>query len=359
MTSPTGDPGVPFARQAGGRDASGADAGDAFGDDVYLESGATLRRPVDPFPGTSNLPAPARLTVGIVSAGRVGTAMGEALEKAGHVVGAVVARSTASRRRVAERLPDSEILGLGAVVARSELLLLSVPDTELPGVIDQIADSGALRPGTIVAHTAGAHGVGILAPLTARGALGLALHPAMTFVGTAEDTARLTNACFAVTAEDAVGEAIASSLVLEMGGEPVRIAESDRTLYHAALAHGANHLIALVSDAVAALNAAIDHSGRDAATVDGHGARLAERILAPLVKASLNNVLELGPAALTGPVARGDSAAVRRHLDALRAIRGGDGEHGIAESYRTMARRAAETTDAPRALLDLLEGRSA
>ncbi|MEO9327984.1 Rossmann-like and DUF2520 domain-containing protein [Gordonia aurantiaca] len=359
MTSPTGDPGVPFARRPGGDDAFGSDAGDAFGDDVHLDSGATLRRRVDPFPGTSNLPTPARLTVGIVSAGRVGTALGEALEKAGHVVGAVVARSSASRARAAERLPDSEIRDLDAVIARSELLLVSVPDTELPGVVAQVADSGAMRPGTIVAHTAGAHGVGILAPVTARGALGLALHPAMTFVGTAEDTARLTNACFAVTADDPVGEAIASSLVLEMGGEPVRIAESDRTLYHAALAHGANHLIALISDAVAALNAAIDHSGRDAATVDGNAGRLAERILAPLVRASLNNVLDLGPSALTGPVARGDAEAVRRHLAALRAIRGGDGEHGIAESYRMMARRAADATDAPRALLDLLEGRSA
>ncbi|MDV6311592.1 Rossmann-like and DUF2520 domain-containing protein [Gordonia amicalis] len=355
MTSPIGDPGVPFARQAGGDDASGTHAGhslgssaeDAFGDRPY---------PVhpDPFPGTSNLPAPARLTVGIVSAGRVGTALGEALEKAGHVVGAVVARSAESRARATQRLPDSEILDLGAVVARSELLLVSVPDAQLSAVIDEIAASGSLRPGTIVAHTAGAQGVDILAPVTSRGALGLALHPAMTFVGTAEDTARLTNACFAVTAADPVGEAIASSLVLEMGGEPVRIAEADRTLYHAALAHGANHLIALISDAVAALNAAIDHSGRDVATVDGSGARLAERILTPLVTASLSNVLELGPSALTGPVARGDAAAVRRHLAALRAV---PGERGIAEAYRTMARRAAARTDAPAALLDLLEGR--
>ncbi|SDU81390.1 Rossmann-like and DUF2520 domain-containing protein [Gordonia westfalica] len=350
MTSPTGDPGVPFARQTGGDDAVGSHADSAFGDRPY---------PVhpDPFPGTSNLPAPARLTVGIVSAGRVGTALGEALEKAGHVVGAVVARSAQSRERVAQRLPDSEILELDAVVARSELLLVSVPDAELTAVIDEIAESGSLRPGTIVAHTAGAQGVDILTPVTARGALGLALHPAMTFVGTAEDTARLTNACFAITAADPVGEAIASSLVLEMGGEPVRIAEADRMLYHAALAHGANHLIALISDAVASLNAAIDHSGRDVATVDGSGARLAERILTPLVTASLSNVLDLGPSALTGPVARGDAEAVRKHLVALRALPGGAGDHGIAEAYRTMARRAAERTDAPADLLDLLEER--
>lgn len=181
----------------------------------------------------------------------------------------------------------------------------------------------------------------------------------MTFVGTDDDTARLPQACFGVTAADEVGLAIASALVLEMGGEPVRIAEADRTLYHAALAHGANHLVALVSDAVVAMNAAIEggagESGRDAATVDGSSERLAERILAPLLTAALHNVLDLGPAALTGPVARGDAQAVADHLDALRALPGGHRPDAIAEAYRILARRAAAYTDAPAPLLDVLE----
>ncbi|MGV9713038.1 Rossmann-like and DUF2520 domain-containing protein [Gordonia sp. NPDC003424] len=316
----------------------------------------------DALAGVSNLPAPARLTVGIVSAGRVGTAIGEALETAGHIVGAVVARSDASRRRSAARLPDSEILDLGAVVARSELLVLAVPDAELPTVIDDIARSGALRPKTLVAHTAGAKGVGVLAPLSELGALPLAIHPAMTFVGTDEDTSRLRRACFGVTAADEVGFAIAQSLVLEMGGEPVRIAETDRVLYHAALAHGANHLITLICDAVTALNAAIDgtagRSGRDNATVDGGATMLAERILAPLVTASLQNVLEMGSGALTGPVARGDARAVADHLAALRALpkSAGRPDVGIVDAYRVMAARTATRTDAPAELLDVLEG---
>lgn len=345
---------MPSARRAGGDDAfgDGLHPDRPFADEAYPRS-----TPTDPFPGMTNLPAPARLTVGLISAGRVGTALGEALEKAGHVVGAVVARSPESRGRAARRLPDSEILDLDEVVARSELLLVSVPDAALGTVVEQIATSESLRPGTIVAHTAGAHGVAVLQPVADRGGLAIALHPAMTFVGSEDDTARLTNACFAITAADAVGEAIASSLVLEMGGDPVRIAEADRTLYHAALAHGANHLIALISDAVVALNAAIDHSGRDTATVDGHGDRLAERILGPLVAASLRNVLELGPSALTGPVARGDAPAVARHLAALRTVPGGTGPHGIADAYRTLARRAADHTHAPQALIDALEDR--
>ncbi|GAC68124.1 Rossmann-like and DUF2520 domain-containing protein [Gordonia soli] len=336
MTSPTGgsDP-----AHAGRPDAHGTESGDP----AYLD-------------GLSNLPAPARLTVGIVSAGRVGTALGAALEQAGHVVGAVVARSAESRARATLRLPESEILELDAVVARSELLIISVPDARLDSVVADIAATGSLRPNTLVAHTAGARGISALEPLITLGALPLALHPAMTFVGTGDDTARLRHCCFGVTAADEVGFAIAQALVLEMGGEPVRIAEEHRTLYHAALAHGANHLIALVSDAVAALNAAIAPAGDDGrdATVDGNSVLLAERILGPLVTASLQNVLELGPSALTGPVARGDADAVAAHLAALRDIPDGPGRDGIAEAYRTLARRAAARTDAPDDLLDTL-----
>lgn len=300
----------------------------------------------------ASLPQPARLAVGIVSAGRVGTALGQALEAAGHIVGSVVARSTASLERAFHRLPESRILPLPEVVAGAELLIIAVPDHGLPAVVNEIADSGRLRPGAMVLHTAGASGVAVLEPLTRLGAVPMAVHPAMTFVDTAEDTRRLARTCFGITAADEIGYTIAASLVLEVGGEPVRIAEADRTLYHAALAHGANHLIALITDAVTALTAAIDGADHNlaTATVDGDPVRLAERILEPLVTASLRNVLDLGSAALTGPVARGDTAAVAAHLGALAALP----DPGIAEAYRGLARRAAAGTDAPAELLELL-----
>ncbi|MBM7366099.1 Rossmann-like and DUF2520 domain-containing protein [Gordonia hydrophobica] len=300
--------------------------------------------------------APARLRVGIISAGRVGTALGEALASAGHHIVAAGARSPHSVGRAASRLPQARILELPGVVAESQLLLLAVPDTALPTVIDQVA-AARPRPGTIVAHTAGAHGVAILEPLARLGLVTVAMHPAMTFVGTSDDTARLAASCFGITSSDEIGDAIAASLVLEMGGTPVRIAETDRTLYHAALAHGANNLIALITDAVAALDAAIagpDGTGRETATVDGPDAGVAARILGPLVRASLENVLAMGPEALTGPVARDDAATVRRHLAALSALP----DHTLVSGYRALSARAAEQSGAGRELRELLEASS-
>ncbi|MBF6333992.1 Rossmann-like and DUF2520 domain-containing protein [Nocardia transvalensis] len=297
-------------------------------------------------------PAPARLTVGIVSAGRVGSALGVALERAGHIVFGISAISDASRQRARTRLPDSRILPAEQVAARSELLVLAVPDSELADLVAGLATAGVVRPGTIVAHTSGANGIGVLAPLTERGARPLAIHPAMTFTGHDEDIARLGNACFGITAADEVGYAIAQSLVIEMGGEPVRVLEEHRTLYHAALAHGSNHLVTLIVDAVAALRTALAGPGLlGQQVVDDQPNGLAERMLAPLASAALDNALRRGQAALTGPVARGDAAAVAAHLEALAEI-----DPRLAAGYRALSLRTAERARADSDLIELLEG---
>ncbi|MGO4202360.1 DUF2520 domain-containing protein [Rhodococcus sp. TAF43] len=303
--------------------------------------------------GITNGPAPARLTVGIVSAGRVGTAVGAALERVGHIVVACSAVSDASVLRAETRLPDTEILPVPDVAARAELLILAVPDDELAGLINGLAATGAVRPGTIVVHTSGANGIGILEPLTAQGVVPLAIHPAMTFTGHAEDTARLSDACFGITAADDIGYAIGQSLVLEIGGEPVRVREDVRPLYHAALAHGSNHLVTLVVDAVAALRVALEGQelmGQELVGDEPNG--LPERVLQPLLSAALDNALRRGQSALTGPVARGDAAAVAKHLEVLEDV-----DPQLAAGYRALSLRTAQRTGAKPELMEVLDDR--
>jgi predicted short-subunit dehydrogenase-like oxidoreductase (DUF2520 family) len=285
---------------------------------------------------------PARLKVGIISGGRVGTALGQALERAEHVVVACSAISGASRRLTERRLPDTAILPVTEVADSAELLLLAVPDAELPGLVKGLAATGSVRPGTIVVHTSGANGVGVLGPLAECGCVPLAIHPAMTFTGSDEDVARLADTCFGITAADETGYAIAQSLVLEIGGEPFGVREGARTLYHAALAHGSNHLVTLIADALAALRSAL--SGQELLgqpLIDDAPGGLAERILGPLARAALENTLQRGQAALTGPVARGDAAAVAAHLQALDDVNPELAQAYCADSLRTAQRAHA------------------
>jgi predicted short-subunit dehydrogenase-like oxidoreductase (DUF2520 family) len=293
---------------------------------------------------------PARLKVGIISAGRVGTALGVGLERADHVVVACSAISRPSLQRAQRRLPDTPVLPPPDVASSAELLLLAVTDSELAGLVSGLAATSAVRPGTIVAHTSGANGISVLAPLTQQGCIPLAIHPAMTFTGSDEDIARLADTCFGVTAADEVGYAIGQSLVLEMGGEPFYVREDARVLYHAALAHASNHLVTVLSDALEALRAALrgdELLGQQ--PVDNQPGGIAERIVGPLARAALENTLQRGQAALTGPVARGDAAAVAGHLRALE-----EADPELAQAYRVIALRTARRARAPQDVVEVL-----
>ncbi len=244
------------------------------------------------------------LRVGVVGAGRVGAVLAASLRDAGHEVVAAAGESDASRRRIEALLPGTAVAKPSAVARACDLLLLTVPDDMLPNVVEVLSASGALRAGQHVVHTSGRHGLAVLDPARAVGARTVALHPAMTFTGTALDLERLPGCVFGLTA-GADERTFAEELVADLGGRPMWVAEELRTLYHAGLAHGANHLVTLVSEAMEMLAAA--------------GADDPAATLRPLLGAALDNALAAGDAALTGPIVRGDVNTVRAHLADLAA----------------------------------------
>lgn len=313
-------------------------------------SGSTpsARRPAEPTqpgstPSGATSPGSSRPSIGIVGAGRVGAVLGAGLAAAGYPVVAASGRSPASRARISRLLAGTARRSAPGVLAAAEVVIFAVPDDALAPLVAHLAEGGHIRPGQVVVHTSGAHGVGILHPAVARGAHPIALHPAMTFTGTAADLDRLrAGISFGVTATPSTRE-LARRLVEALGGTPEWVDEQRRALYHAALAHGANHLVTLVNEALDRL--------RDAGVVHP------DRVLAPLLGAALDNTLRMGDAALTGPVSRGDAGTVAKHLDTLAAT-----APDSVPAYRELARRTADralaagrlSTSGAAALLDVL-----
>jgi predicted short-subunit dehydrogenase-like oxidoreductase (DUF2520 family) len=252
--------------------------------------------------GDADMPHPAQLAVGVVGAGRAGTAMAAALARAGHRVVAASAVSQASLERIRRSLPQATVARPQQVVEASDLVLLTVPDDALPALVSGLAETGVAMEGRLMAHASGRHGLAVLEPAVRAGALPLALHPVMTFTGRSDDVDKMTGISFGVTAPEQL-RPVAEALVVEMGGEPVFIEDDKRGLYHAGLASAANHLVTLVAAAADLLR--------------GAGVPDPARMLGPLLGAALENALALGDQALTGPVARGDADTVAAHVEAI------------------------------------------
>jgi len=284
--------------------------------------------------------APPRLRVGVVGAGRAGAVIGAALRRAGHEVVAVSAVSELSRVRAEAMLPGVPVVDVPAVVADADLVVLAVPDDVLPGLVAGLAATGDLRAGQFVVHLSGRYGTDVLAPATAVGVLPLALHPVMTLTGTSVDLARLDGCPFGVTSPESL-RPVAEALVVEMGGDPVWVAEEHRGLYHAAIANGSNHLITLVALTLDLLS----HAGVDDPA----------RLVSPLLHASLDNALRAGDRALTGPVARGDAGTVAAHVREIDAVSREAGAAYVALARHTADRALASGVLRPEQAASLLD----
>ncbi|WP_347754593.1 DUF2520 domain-containing protein [Agrococcus sp. ProA11] len=178
---------------------------------------------------------PGRLGVGVIGAGRVGPVLAAALAGAGHAIIGIDATGDDAIERAEAMLPGVAILDIPTIIERSELVLLAVPTDALADLVAGLAATGAWQPGQLVVHTAAEHGIEVLRPALERGAIPIALHPAMTFTGTTLDLSRLLEATIAVTAPGPVLP-IGQALAVEMGAEPIIVDESDRAAYAEAVA---------------------------------------------------------------------------------------------------------------------------
>jgi predicted short-subunit dehydrogenase-like oxidoreductase (DUF2520 family) len=217
-----------------------------------------------------------RLGVGIVGAGLVGPIIGAALAGAGHAIIGISAISEGSRERAEAILPGVPILEVHEILERSELVILAVPAAELEALVTGLAATGAWQAGQLVLHTAAEFGVGVLAPAMAAGAIPLAIHPIMSFTGSTIDLARMAESYFAVTAPAPVLP-IGQALAVEMGGEPIVVAEADRAAYAEAISTATSFSTAIVDQATGLL-----------ASI---GVEAPGSVLGPLVRSAVDNAL--------------------------------------------------------------------
>ncbi|MBB6425529.1 Rossmann-like and DUF2520 domain-containing protein [Sphingopyxis sp. JAI128] len=257
---------------------------------------------------------------GIIGTGRVAQALALGFAPHSTALPLLWGRSPESARAVAARAGCIAAPKADGLIGKCDVVAIAVSDDALADVVADL--TAMLRGGAapFVFHVSGRSGAAVLGPLRAAGALTAAVHPAMTFTGEPEnEIRRMAGARFAITGSTPEATMRARHIVALLGGTAVEIAEERRALYHAALCHASNHLVTLIAGASDALTEA---------GVDDPAA-----LLAPLVRAALENGLERGFAGLSGPLLRGDHRTIGDHLDALAAF-----SPDLLPAYRAMAR---------------------
>ncbi len=241
---------------------------------------------------------------GLVGAGAVGPVLARLLRRAGWIPGGIASRDALDSLKAAAFAGGGRVSPTPADAASdADLLLLAVPDRAIAAVAAEIAAAGTLRPGTLVLHCSGALSSEVLRPLREAGAVTGSIHPLQTFAEPESAAERMAGTWLFFEGDDpgrirAVAE--------DLGGRPVEIRGDGKTLYHAGAAAACNLALAMV-DLGRRLMAAAGIPGDEALAA-----------LLPLVRGTVENLAAVGlPAALTGPVARGDVETVEGHLAAI------------------------------------------
>lgn len=274
-----------------------------------------------------------RQTVSIVGCGRVGGALGLALQRAGYTITAAWSRSRTGRQR-AHRILDVPVLGDPAEVAGAgDVVFVAVPDDAIGDVAGQL--SAGVRTRAFVIHTSGGTSVDVLTPAREAGARIASMHPLQTIPDAVHGADAIRGSAVAVTCgpEDRLE---LFRVARAWGGRPFLLPDDAKARYHAAAVFASNFVVSSVWAATTLLREV--------------GLRDATSVLAPLLRGTVDNVVNRGPQkALTGPVLRGDAATIRRHLKELAAS-----EPEVLEAYRALTKLTGHLAGADDVVGDVL-----
>jgi predicted short-subunit dehydrogenase-like oxidoreductase (DUF2520 family) len=259
------------------------------------------------------------LKLGFIGAGTVGTALAARLSQKGYPVVAVSSRSSDSAQKMARLVPGCKVFDNAQGVAdAAELVFITTPDGAIPLVAAQVN----WRAGQSVAHCSGADSTDVLEPARKLGAQVGAFHPLQTFASVEQAIENIPGSTFSLEAEEPL-LGVLKEMATSLDGDWVELKAGDKVLYHAAAVIACNYLVTLVKLAT------------DLWQTFSVPSDQATRALLPLIRGTVHNIDTVGlPQCLTGPIARGDTGTIKKHLEALEKR-----APAIVSAYRELGRQ--------------------
>ncbi|MBA7619804.1 hypothetical protein ES703_27145 [subsurface metagenome] len=243
--------------------------------------------------------------LGFIGAGTVGTALAVLLSGKGYPVVAVSSRRQASAEKLAREVRGCRACDSNQDVADvAELVFITTPDD----AIGEVASQVNWHRGQSIVHCSGADSTDILEPAKESGAMVGSIHPLQTFAGVKQAIANIPGSTFAVEAEEPLLSTL-KDMATALDGHWIELKASDKVAYHAAAVIACNYLVTLVK------------LSTDLWQTFSIPPEPATRALLPLIQGTLNNIGTIGiPQCLTGPIARGDTGTIKKHLNALQKV---------------------------------------
>lgn len=245
------------------------------------------------------------IKLGFIGAGTIGSALALMLSSQGYPVVAVSSRRHTSARNLAQAISGCSPATANQEVAdTAELVFITTPDD----VIASVASETKWHRGQRVVHCSGADSTDILEPARKTGAYVGVFHPLQTFAGAKQAMENMPGSTFTLEAEAPL-LGILQEMANALGGRWIKIKAGDRAVYHAAAVMACNYLVTLVKMAT------------DLWQTFGVPRKEATEALLPLIRGTVHNLETIGlPQCLTGPIARGDSGTIKKHLEALERV---------------------------------------
>ena len=267
-------------------------------------------------------------SIAFIGAGKLGSALAQALSQRGVAVGQVASRSSASAQHLAARIPGCQAVD-AATAAQADLVFLTVSDDTIAPLAAQLP----WRAGQAVVHCSGATEVSVLQPAADAGAEIGGFHPLQIFSDPQRAIELLAGSSVAIEGPPAL-EAQLQQLAHTLGMHPLRLPPGARALYHGSASYAASFLLSMLNEAVTVW--------RSFGIDEAH----ALQALLPMARGTLDAAASKGlSAAVAGPISRGDSGVIARHLAAFTAL---GPEH--AALYRELTRRQLELVQATQRL---------
>ena len=243
--------------------------------------------------------------IGFIGAGTLGKGLALALSTGGYRIVAAHSLTRSSAEALAAQIPGCEALrGPQELADRCDLVFITTPDE----LIGRVASEITWRRGQGAVHCSGAEPLEILEPATSLGALTGSFHPFQTFacVETPKEAARrLKGVTVSVEGQGWLLESL-KNMACRLGGKAIILKPEDRPIYHASAVMSCGHLVALIKAAT------------DMWEIMGLPQEEALPIILPLAETTLANLSRAETyTSLTGPVPRGDTVTLQKHLDAL------------------------------------------